>query len=85
MLSGNQPFVGIDGSTMQNSILHDKIKPIYNCSYEANDLLKCMLIKDPLKRITIKQILEHPWLANVNVGNRDKSNIYNIIYSRNIY
>lgn len=35
-------------------------------SEEAKDLVKRMLVVDPLKRITIGEIQKHPWLAKVN-------------------
>ena len=34
-----------------------------------------MLIKEPKQRITIDEILEHPWLEGVNVANRNKGKI----------
>ena len=34
-------------------------------SKEAQDLLYCMLIKDPKHRITANEILEHPWFLRV--------------------
>lgn len=86
MLSGNQPFKGTDASNIQRSILKDKFKKIEGCSKEANDLLKAMMTKDPKERITIREILAHPWLSNVNVANRDKVDLFTkaekILYSK---
>ena len=73
MLSGSQPFKGSDANVIQKAILKEKFKKIEGCSKEANDLLKAMMNKNPKDRITIREILEHPWLFNVNVANRDKS------------
>lgn len=36
-------------------------------SDNAKDLVKKMLVVDPLKRITITEIQQHPWLASVNI------------------
>lgn len=38
-----------------------------NVSYAAKDLIARMLVVDPEKRITIKEVLEHPWLACVSI------------------
>ena len=73
MLSGNQPFKGNEPGDIQRAILRDKFKKIEGCTKEANDLLSLMMKKDPKERITITQILNHPWLAGVNVANRNKS------------
>jgi serine/threonine protein kinase len=35
-------------------------------SDEAKDLIKRMLETDPLKRITAKEVLQHPWLVNID-------------------
>ena len=35
-----------------------------------------MLRLDPKDRITIEEILKHPWLRNVNLENRHKLNIF---------
>jgi serine/threonine protein kinase len=35
-------------------------------SDEAKDLIKRMLETDPMKRITAKEVLQHPWLVNID-------------------
>lgn len=64
LLNGFYPFYPYD--TMGNEELSDLIlnsEPYYNSSTSklANDLIFKMLEKNPHNRITIPQILEHPW------------------------
>ena len=51
-----------DNFKLQYSIVYKEPKKIENISDEARDLLKGLLNKDPKKRLTIEQILNHPWL-----------------------
>jgi serine/threonine protein kinase len=74
MLSGTLPFnlKNNDSSSLeeesdnnldlQDSIINKEPKHIEKISDEARDLLKGLLNKNPNKRLTIDQILEHPWL-----------------------
>ena len=47
---------------LQYSIINKNPKKIKKISSEARDLLHGLLNKDPNKRLTIDEILEHPWL-----------------------
>ena len=38
-----------------------------NLSDEAGDLLQSMLQLDPRQRLTLAQVLEHPWVTNPDV------------------
>ena len=49
---------------LQYSIINKHPKKIKKISSEAKDLLKGLLNKDPNKRLTIEEILNHPWLKN---------------------
>ena len=51
------------------AIINNEPKEIENISNEAKDLLNGILNKDPNKRLTIEQILYHPWL---NSKKKDK-------------
>ena len=74
MLSGTLPFnlknnenSSMDESSennieLQYSIINNDPKYIEKISDEARDLLKGLLNKNPNKRLTIDQILNHPWL-----------------------
>ena len=51
---------------LQYSIINKEPKKIEKISDEAKDLLKGLLNKNPKKRLTIDQILNHPWLKKDN-------------------
>ena len=89
MLSGTLPFnlKNKDSSDMssesnnnnielQCSIINKEPKRIEKISDEARDLLRGLLNKNPKKRLTIEQILNHPWLKedelNNNKNNKNK-------------
>ena len=76
MLSGYQPFKGNDISEIQKSIIRGEFEKIEDVSNEANDLIKKMLEINPKKRITIDQILNHPWIKNINVNNRKNLDLF---------
>ena len=70
MLSGTLPFCTKndlnekDKFSLRNSIINSEFKPIENISNEALDLLNGLLRKDPKKRFTINDVLNHSWLKN---------------------
>ena len=76
MLSGTLPFnlknndsSSIDEENnnnieLQYNIINKEPKKIEKISEEAKDLLKGLLNKNPHKRLTIEQILNHPWLKS---------------------
>ena len=70
MLSGNIPFNRDKTHDLQSAIINLPYKKIDDISDNANDLLKNILEKDPSKRFTPDQILEHPWMNEHN-GNDD--------------
>jgi serine/threonine protein kinase len=70
MLSGNIPFNRDKTHDLQSAIMNLPYKKIDDVSESANDLLQNILEKDPNKRFTPDQILEHPWM---NTGNDDGS------------
>jgi serine/threonine protein kinase len=76
MLSGNLPFKGNNIHDLENAILLGEYHKIRDISYEANDIIEKMLKLNPSERITIDEILKHPWLKNVNLTNRHKLNIF---------
>ena len=57
-------------------ILFGEYRKIKGISFEANDIINRMLRLEPKERITIEEILHHPWLKNVNLENRHKLNIF---------
>ena len=58
-----------DNFKLQYSIVYKEPKKIEKISDEARDLLKGLLNKDPKKRLTCEQILNHPWLNNCKEKN----------------
>jgi serine/threonine-protein kinase ULK/ATG1 len=63
MTVGRLPFAG-DGSlrSLIEAVTHKELPKITSLSPELNDLLHRMLAKDMKRRITAKEILNHPWL-----------------------
>ena len=76
MLSGNIPFNRDKTHDLQSAIINLPYKKIDDISDNANDLLKKILEKDPNKRLTPDQILEHPWM-NERFGNDEELSDYN--------
>ena len=61
MLCGFLPFDHKDNDILFKKILECKIKFPKHLSTEAKDLLKKILVPNPRKRITIKEIKKHPF------------------------
>ena len=76
MLGGIQPFKGNNLHELQKNIISGKYNKLENVSNEVNDLIDGMLQVDVKKRFTVNQVLNHPWLANVNVNNRFSANLF---------
>ena len=77
MLSGTLPFNKDKDHDLEYSILNNNIKEIKDISDEGNNLLKNILEKDPNKRYTCNQILEHPWLNSNLVDDENPDLDYN--------
>ena len=76
MLSGTQPFRAYSLKEMEKKVVKGEFEDIKNVSDEANDLIRKMLVLEPEKRITINEILNHPWLKNENVENRKNLKLF---------
>ena len=76
MLAGMQPFKGGKIEELKGIILKGEYEQIKDISNEANDLINRMLKLNPKERITIEEILKHPWLKNVDIKNRQKLNLF---------
>jgi serine/threonine protein kinase len=81
MLYGNVPFKGIDMKELHKQImdadftLKDEISTgntflLFIFNLEAQELIKGLLTRNPKQRMTISQVLKHPWLQKVE----EKSN-----------
>ncbi len=76
MLSGTVPFKGNDLNELHNLIMKGKFNTINDISNDAKHLIKSLLEVDPKKRININNILNHPWLINVDVNNNKNYNLF---------
>jgi calcium-dependent protein kinase len=68
MLSGAMPFSG-SSAVLKDKIASGSYKPMMSFSWagasnDAKDFTKALLVKDPSKRLTAKQALQHPWILN---------------------
>lgn len=52
-----------DTGIMQRTLANDYI-PLKNVSQECNELIKNMLEPDPVKRVTVQEVMQHPWFSN---------------------
>ncbi|XP_068629480.1 serine/threonine-protein kinase PLK4 [Battus philenor] len=68
LLVGKPPFHTQHIKTTLNKVINADYKIPDELSEQAQDLLQKLLCKDPIKRITLKGILEHPFLNHVFNG-----------------
>ena len=66
MLYGTVPFKGASMEELHNLICQGKYILKEDISFEAISLLRGLLEINPSKRLTNKQIYEHPWLLDVD-------------------
>lgn len=64
MLCGTVPFKASNMKELHKMIIKGKYNLKEEISPEAKDLLRSMLETDPQKRISIKKILNHPWILS---------------------
>ena len=76
MLGGVQPFCADSMKDLEKIILEGKYDKLEDISDEANDLINRMLQLDPKKRLTDDEILNHPWIANINLNHRSKLSLF---------
>ena len=76
MLSGVQPFCADSMKDLEKIILEGKYDRLEDVSDEANDLIDRMLQLDPKKRLTDDEILNHPWIVNINLNHRTKLSLF---------
>ena len=76
MLNGSLPFRGSNIQELEKLIISGDYEEIKDVSDEANDIIGGMLRVDPKKRLTVDEILKHPWLNNIKLENRWKLNIF---------
>ncbi|ETN05351.1 hypothetical protein PPTG_14105 [Phytophthora nicotianae INRA-310] len=75
MLCGYEPFFGVNDEEliqMNKRVDYEFEEPEWSSiSDEAKDMITLMMEKDPYKRITPKQVLEHPFLRDANAALED--------------
>jgi len=65
-LTGNPPFYAQDDkSTMRNIVSVKYVFPDY-VGEEARDLVRKLLVKEPSERLTLDQVLSHPFIKRFN-------------------
>lgn len=69
MLSGTVPFKASNMNDLHKLIIKGNPAVIKDISNEANDILNGILEIDLKKRLTIEQILDHPWLKHCDTNN----------------
>jgi serine/threonine protein kinase len=69
MLSGTVPFKANNMSDLHKLIMKGNPAKIKEISEEANNLINGLLEIDLKKRLTVYQIISHPWLKNSNDNN----------------
>ena len=68
MLYGTVPFRAQNMTDLHDMIVKAKYSLKNEISEQARDLLKKILEPDPRKRLTIAQILKHPWFDEIDEG-----------------
>ena len=67
MLSGHFPFKANNMEDLHSLITAGKFVEVPDISEEARDLINKCLTVNPRKRITLSEVLDHPWLINPSV------------------
>ena len=76
MLSGTVPFKGGDINELHELIINGKFNTVKNISKEASHLINRLLDIDPKNRITIDEILVHPWIMDLNINFLRTQNLF---------
>lgn len=75
LLVGSPPFHTQHVKTTLNKVINADYKIPSELSIQAQDLLQKLLCKDPIKRITLKGIMEHQFLYNTCTPNIIKQDL----------
>ena len=77
MTTGFFPFRGVNETQLHESIISGNFPKPKDVSNELNDLLSKILNINPKKRISLKNILLHPWFNNDNNHNKNAKKGFN--------
>ena len=69
MVTGFFPFRGVNETELHKNILSGVFPKLKDASNELKDILNKILEVNPNKRISIDNILKHPWLNDENINN----------------
>lgn len=64
LLTGSPPFEGANQNELFDNILKFKIKWPKGFSGVARDLVTKLLKTNPAERITLEEVLNHPWFKS---------------------
>lgn len=81
MLAGIYPFQSENISELIQSILNVRYEMPDFFSPSAADLIRRILVKDPHKRLTIDEIMQHPWMCEGYDDDEDEDDESNEDYS----
>lgn len=74
LLSGFPPFFAETSTELFKKIIdvkYDFDDPAWeDVSEEPKEIIRNLLVKEPAKRLTAKQLAQHPWVMGVGVGDR---------------
>ncbi|KAG7307639.1 hypothetical protein JYU34_007860 [Plutella xylostella] len=73
LLVGSPPFHTQHVKTTLNKVINADYKIPAELSLQAQDLLQKLLCKDPIKRITLKAIMEHPFVNHSVLSKQEMS------------
>lgn len=71
LLFGTVPFKANNMKDLHQQILHAKYNMKEDVSESAKDLIRGLLNTNPKKRLSVRQVLEHPWLVGAELLSRD--------------
>jgi len=73
MVQGTVPFKATNISDLHKLILKGDFEfPVDSVSADFQDLIRKMIVLKPEKRISIPQILSHPWVRDIEKGLGDE-------------
>lgn len=71
MVTGTIPWTASSDAHRINQIIGGEFSIPAFLSEKCRDLIRRLMCIDPEKRITIKEALEHPWLSNVQIPEKN--------------
>jgi len=85
MLTGKVPFYGADDKQLEQNILTKDIKYPGFLSESCINFLKGILEREPAKRITLDEILKHPWIIEMHSPKKLKDLVIHFIRESHSY